>query len=73
MPYHRLAGRRLCSPPPAKAYGFDSGSKKFTEGGGGKRFIAGSPAAAFASRRPQRLTASLRGAKSSQKAAAENA
>ena len=67
------AGRRLCSPPPAKAYGFVSGSKKFTEGGGGKRFIAGSPAAAFAPRRPQRLTASFRGAKSSQKAAAENA
>ncbi|MEE0369088.1 MAG: hypothetical protein UEB92_00690, partial [Clostridia bacterium] len=37
----RLAGRRLCSPPPAKAYGFVPGSKKFTEGGGGKRFIAG--------------------------------
>ena len=65
------AGRRLCSPPPAKAYGSVSGSKIFTEGGGGKRFIAGSPAAAFAPRRPQRLTASYRGAKSSHKAAAE--
>ena len=31
------------------------------------------PAAAFAPRRPQRLTASFRGAKSSHKAAAENA
>ena len=71
--YRRLAGRRLCSPPPAKAYGFVSGSKKFTQGGGGKRLIAGSPAAAFAPRRPQRLTAWFRGAKSSQKAAAENA
>ena len=69
----RLAGRRLCSPPPAKAYGFVSGSKKFTEGGGGKRLIAGSPTAAFAPRRPQRHTASFRGAKSSHKAAAENA
>ena len=67
------AGRRLCSPPPAKAYGFVPGSKKFTEGGGGKRFIAGSPAAAFAPRRPQRLTASFRGAKSSHRAAAESA
>ena len=37
----RLAGCRLCSPSPAKAYGFVPGSKKFTEGGGGKRFIAG--------------------------------
>ena len=72
-PYRRLAGRRLCSPPPAKAYGFVSGSKKFTEGGGGKRFIAGSPAAAFAPRRLQRLTAPFRGAKSSHRAAAENA
>ena len=70
-PGHRLSGRRLCSPPPAKAYGFVSGSKKFTEGGGGKRLIAGSPAAAFAPRRPQRLTDSFRGAKSSQRAAAE--
>ena len=69
----RLAGRRLCSPPPAKAYGSVSGSKKFTQGGGGKRFIVGSPAAAFAPRRPQRLTALFRGAKSSHKAAAENA
>ena len=69
----RRAGRRLCSPPPAKAYGLVSGSKIFTQGGGGKRLIAGSPAAAFAPRRPQRLTASFRGAKSSQKAAAENA
>ena len=67
------AGRRLCSPPPVKAYGSVSGSKKFTQGGGGNRFIAGSPAAAFAPRRPQRLTASFRGAKSSHKAAAENA
>ena len=49
--YCRLAGRRLCSPPPAKAYGSVSGSKKFTQGGGGKRFIAGSPAAGFAPRR----------------------
>ena len=72
-PGHRLSGRRLCSPPPAKAYGFVSGSKKFTQGGGGKRFIAGSPAAAFALRRPQRHTASFRGAKSPHKAAAENA
>ena len=71
--YRRLAARRLCSPPPAKAYGFVSGSKKFTQGGGGKRLIAGSPAAAFAPRRPQRLTASFRGAKSSHKAAVENA
>ena len=70
-PGHRLSGRGLCSPPPAKAYGFVSGSKKFTEGGDGKRFIAGSPAAAFAPRRPQRLTDSFRGAKSSQRAAAE--
>ena len=73
MPYQRLAGRRLCFPSLAKAYGFVRGSKKFTQGGGGKRLIAGSPAAAFAPRRPQRLTASFRGAKSSQKAAAENA
>ena len=71
--YCRRAGRGLCSPPPAKAYGFVSGSKKFTEGGGGKRLIAGSPAAAFAPRRPQRLTAPFLGAKSSQRAAAENA
>ena len=71
MPYHRLAGRRLCSPPPAKAYGSVSGSKKFTQGGGGNRFIASSSAADFAPRRPQRLTASYRGAKSSHKAAAE--
>ena len=70
-PGHRLSGRRLCSPPPAKAYGSVSGSKKFTEGGGGKRLIAGSPAAAFAPRRPQRLTDSFRGAKSSQREAAE--
>ena len=70
-PGHWLSGRRLCSPPPAKAYGFVSGSKIFTEGGGGKRFIAGSPAAAFAPRRPQRLTDSFRGAKFSQRAAAE--
>ena len=67
----RLAGRRLCSPPPAKAYGFVPGSKIFTEGGGGKRLIAGSPAADFAPRRPQRLTDPFRGAKSSHKAAAE--
>ena len=40
-PGHRLSGRRLCSPPPAKAYGSVSGSKKFTQGGGGKRLIAG--------------------------------
>ena len=73
MPYHRLAGRRLCFPSLAKAYGFVRGSKKFTEGGGGNRLIAGSPAAAFAPRRPQRLTAPFRGAKSSHKAAAENA
>ena len=70
-PYRRLAGCRLCSPPPAKAYGFVSGSKIFTEGGGGNRFIAGSPAADFAPRRPQRLTASFWGAKSSHRAAAE--
>ena len=69
--YCRRAGRRLCSPPPAKAYGSVSGSKKFTQSGGGKRLIAGSPAAAFAPRRPQRLTASFRGAKSSHRAAAE--
>ncbi len=73
MPYRRLAGRRLCSPSPAKAYGFVPGSKKFTQGGGGKRFIAGVAAADFAPRRPQRLTAPFRGAKSSHKAAAENA
>ena len=70
--YRRLAGCRLCSPPPAKAYGFVLGSKIFTQGGG-KRFIAGSPAADFAPRRPQRLTALFRGAKSSQRAAAESA
>ena len=69
--YCQLVGRRLCSPPPAKAYGFVSGSKIFTEGGGENRVIAGSPAADFAPRRPQRLTASSRGAKSSQRAAAE--
>ena len=73
VPYHRLAGRRLCSLPPAKAYGFVRGSKKFTQGGGGNCLITGSPAGAFAPRRPQRLTASYRGAKSSQRAAAENA
>ena len=67
--YRRRASRRLCSPPPAKAYGSVSGSKKFTQGGGGKRLIAGSPAADFAPRRPQRHTASFRGAKSSHKAA----
>ena len=71
MPYHRLAGRGLCSPPSAKAYGFVSGSKIFTQSGGGNCFIAGSPAADFAPRRSQRLTASSRGAKSSHKAAAE--
>ena len=71
MPYHRLAGRGLCSPPSAKAYGFVSGSKIFTQSGGGNRFIAGSPAADFAPRRSQRLTASYRGAKSSQRAAAK--
>ena len=71
--YCRLAGRGLCSPPPAKAYGLVPGSKIFTQGGGGKRFIAGSLAADFAPRRPQRLTAPFRGAKSSHKAAAENA
>ena len=71
--YRRRAGHGLCSPPPAKAYGLVSGSKKFTEGGGGKRFIAGVPAGVFAPRRPQRLTASFLGAKSSQKAAEENA
>ncbi len=70
-PYRRLAARRLCSPPPAKAYGFVSGSKIFTEGGDGNRPIAGSPAADFAPRRPQRLTAPFRGAKSSHRAAAE--
>ena len=70
-PGHRLSGRGLCSPPPAKAYGFVSGSKKSTQGGGGKRLIAGSPTGAFAPRRPQRLTDSFRGAKSSQRAAAE--
>ena len=72
LPYQRLAGRRLCFPSPAKAYGFVSGSKKFTQGGGGKRFIAGVPVAAFAPRRPQRHAASFRGAKSSHKAAMEN-
>ena len=30
-----FSGRGLCSPPPAKAYGFVSGSKIFTQGGGG--------------------------------------
>ena len=70
-PGHRLNGRRLCSPPPAKAYGSVSGSKKFTEGGGGNRFIAGVPATDFAPRRPQRLTAPFRGAKSSHRAAAK--
>ena len=34
--YRRLAGCGLCSPPPAKAYGFVSGSKIFTQGGGTK-------------------------------------
>ena len=72
-PGHRLSGRGLCSPPPAKAYGFVSGSKKFTHGGGGNRPIAGVPAADFAPRRPQRLTDPFGGAKSSQRAAAENA
>ena len=70
-PYRRRAGRRLCSPPPAKAYCFVSGSKKFTHGGGGKRFITGSQAADFAPRCPERLTAPFRGAKSSHKAAAK--
>ena len=70
-PYRRLAGRRLCSPPPAKAYGFVSGSKVFTQSGGGNRVIAGVPAVDFAPRRLQGLTASFRGAKSSHKAAAE--
>ena len=69
--YCRQRGRRLCSPPPAKAYGFVSGSKIFTQGGGGNCLITGSPAADFAPRRSQRLTASSRGAKSSHKAAAE--
>ena len=69
--YLWFAGCRLCSPPPAKAYGFVSGSKIFTQGGGGKRFNAGSPVADFAPHRPQRLTASFWGAKSSHKAAAE--
>ena len=69
--YCRRDGRGLCSPPPAKAYGSVSGSKKFTQGGGENRLIAGSPAADFAPRRPQRHTASFRGAKSSHKAAAE--
>ena len=69
--YCRLAGRGLCSPPPAKAYGFVSGSKIFTQSGGENRLISGSPAAAFAPRRPQRLTASFGGAKSSHKAAAK--
>ena len=69
--YCRQRGRRLCSPPPAKAYGFVSGSKIFTQGGGGNCLITGSPAADFAPRRPQRLTASFGGAKSSHKAAAE--
>ena len=72
-PGHRLSGRGLCSPPPAKAYGFVSGSEKFTQGGGGKRFVAGSPAAAFAPRRPQRHTASFRGAKCSTWAGGEHA
>ena len=72
-PYRRLAGCRLCSPPPAKAYGSVPGSKIFTQGGGGKRFIAGVPAADFAPRRPQRHTAPFRGAKSSHRAAMENA
>ncbi len=36
-----FSGRGLCSPPPAKVYGFVPGSKKFTQGGGGKRLIAG--------------------------------
>ena len=71
--YRRLAGRCLCSPPPVKAYGFVPGRKKFTQGGGENRLIAGVPAAAFAPRRPQRLTAPFRGAKSSHKAAEENA
>ena len=69
--YRRLAGRCLCSPPPAKAYGLVSGSKIFTQGGGGKRLIVGSPAGDFAPRRPQRHTASFRGAKSSHRAAAK--
>ena len=69
--YCRLAGRRLCSTPLAKAYGFVSWSKIFTKGGGENRVIAGSPAADFAPRRPQRLTASFGGARSSHKAAAK--
>ena len=55
--YRRLAGRRLCSPPPAKAYGSVSRSKIFTQGGGGKRLIAGSPAADFALRRRESYSA----------------
>ena len=69
--YCRLAGRGLCSPPPAKAYGSVSVSKKFTQSGGENRLITGVPAVAFAPRRPQRLTASYRGAKSSHRSAAE--
>lgn len=71
LPYRRLAGRGLCSPPPARPCSSVSGSKKFTQGGGGKRVIAGVPAADFAPRRPQRLTAPFRGAKSSHRAPAE--
>ncbi len=69
--YCRQRGRRLCSPPPAKAYGSVSVSKKFTQSGGENRLITGVPAVAFAPRRPQRLTASYRGAKSSHRSAAE--
>ena len=72
-PCCRRAGRGLCSPPPAKAYGFVLGSKVFTQSGGGNRVNAGVPATDFAPRRPQSLTVSSRGAKSSHKAAAENA
>ena len=34
-PFRRHAGRRFCSPPPAKPCGSVPGSKIFTQGGGG--------------------------------------
>lgn len=50
-----FSGVPLCSPPPAKAYGFVLGSKIFTQGGGENRVIAGSPVADFAPRRQYKM------------------
>lgn len=41
-----FSGRGLCSPPPAKAYGFVSGSKIFTQGGTGNPIPSPSVSAA---------------------------